>query len=217
MHVGITQQLKWDVANRIDHHFRKKAYQLEFGCDSVSETFRIPRSHPIVAKLLWGEHEHLLKLMPSEWCEKLSTDKFEVRLQSKAPGTENWTRVDVIITGNKEIVAPPGFNRYRVNTVPRDICPEIRGYFDLAIKEQDFNTKWQKIKSDVRVFLESNKSLNAAIKAWPELRTYIPPQYLNRVDAKPERKAQQEKAAQALAEIDREGAVTAATIVTLAA
>jgi hypothetical protein len=216
MHVGITRELKDDVSSRIRNHFRRKAYQLEFGCDSISQTYTLPRDHSIIPRIIWGEHEHLLALMPKEWCKRLTGD-FALRVQTKVPGQENFCSVRINVKNNTELVAPPGFDHYREHTIPYDLCPEIQKYFDLHVREQAFEAQWNRINHDVREFLKSNKSLNAAVKAWPELRAYIPSEYLERVDKKPERKAQQEKAAQVLANIDRDGAVAAATMVTLAA
>lgn len=216
MHVGITRELKSDVSNRIRNFFRRKAYQLEFGCEALSQTYKLDREHPKLSKIIWGEHEHLLALMPAEWCKRMTSD-FDLRVQTKVPGQEDFSSIRIKVRNNKELIAPPGFESYREHTIPYDLCPETKKYFDLDVRERAFEAKWQRIDNDVRNFLNSNKSLNAALKAWPELRTYIPSDYLSRVDKKSERKAQQEKAAQALAEIDREGAVTAATIVTLAA
>lgn len=216
MHVGITQELKSDVSSRIRNFFRRKAYQLEFGCEVLSQTYTMDREHPMLSKIIWGEHEHLLALMPAEWCKRLTSD-FDLRVKTKVPGREVASSIRIKVRNRTELVAPPGFESFREHTIPYDLCPETKKYFDLSVREEEFEAKWQKIDNDVRNFLKSNKSLNAAIKAWPELRAYIPSDYLERVDKKPERKAQQEKAAQTLAEIDREGAVAAATLVTLAA
>jgi hypothetical protein len=216
MHVGITQELKSDVSNRIRNFFRRKAYQLEFGCEALSQTYTMNREHPMLSRIIWGEHEHLLALMPKQWCKRMTSD-FEVQVQTKVPGQESFSKLRIKVKNNAEMVAPPGFEYFRDHTIPYDLCPETKKYFDLHIREQTFESHWQKINSDVREFLNSNKSLNAAIKAWPELRAYIPSDYLARVDKKPERKAQQEKAEQVLASIDRDAAVAAATMVTLAA
>ena len=216
MHVGITGELKSDVGNRIRNYFRRKAYQLEFGCEALSQTYTMDREHPMLSKIIWGEHEHLLALMPAEWCKRLTSD-FDLRVKTKVPGREVASSIRIKVRNRTELVAPPGFESFREHTIPYDLCPDTKKYFDLSVREEAFEAGWQKIANDVRNFLNSNKSLNAAIKAWPELRAYIPSDYLERVDKKPERKAQQEKAAQTLAEIDREGAVAAATLVTLAA
>lgn len=216
MHVGITQELKSDVSNRIRNFFRRKAYQLEFGCEALSLTYTMNREHPMLSRIIWGEHEHLLALMPKQWCKRMTSD-FEVQVQTKVPGQENFSKLRIKVKNNAEMVAPPGFEYFRDHTIPYDLCPETKKYFDLHIREQAFEAQWRKIDSDVLDFLNSNKSLNAALKAWPELRAYIPSDYLERVDKKPERKAQQEKAEQVLASIDRDAAVAAATMVTLAA
>lgn len=216
MHVGITHTLLNDVSDRINYELKVKDYRLQFGVDSIANTFQLPSDHPVVVKILWGEHAHLQPQMPSSWLDKLPfdyNDKAHLSLQSKVG--DLTLSISVQLNGRREITVPPkgGSNRHYVAL---DICPEIQEFFNKSFEEIEFNRKWFGIRQDVTKFLEANKSLNAALKAWPELRAFIPEQYLKRVEQKPERKSQQEKVASTLAEIDKDSAVAAAAIAALA-
>lgn len=227
MHVGITGELLNAVSNKIHGQLRPKDYRLTFGVDDIDRTLKLPSDHPVVNKAIWGEHEHLREQMPSAWLEKLEPSSYDrtvtLRLRTRVDDkelhahNEKWIQIDVCLHGERDIFVPPKCSRYSTFEVAANISPEVKEFFDKKIEETKFEYKWLKIKHDVQRFMSSNKSLNAALKAWPELRAFIPSEYLERVDRKPERKAQQQaEAERKLAEIDREGAVAAATLAALA-
>ena len=226
MHVGISNELLQNVRNRILHQLKPKEYKLNFGVDDVSDSYKLSSKHAVVPKIIWGKHEHLREQMPSSWLEKLEW-RYDntASVKVKTPATDeqllaigvNSVEIELTLVDKSDVVVPPRCARWTTFIVPHDICPEISEFFDKQIEHLKFEAKWSKVCKDVKAFLQSNKSLNAALKAWPELRAFIPANYLERVDKKPERKQQEEKVKQALAEIDREGAVAAAALAALAA
>jgi hypothetical protein len=224
MHVGITKQLLQDVQDRIYYTLKPKNYRLEFGVENVSDTYKLSKDHPIVTQILWGEHLHLREVMPAKWCGKLYkhySDGYILNVRAVVPtsdSSQETLRLQVKLTGAGDVVVPPNCSGTTETwDVPYDICPEIQGFFDKQLAEQKFNAHWHKISSDVAKFINSNKSLNAALKTWPELKAFIPDEYLERIIKKVDRSKAQERSATALAEIDREAAVSAATIAALAA
>jgi hypothetical protein len=218
MLVRISKELKNDVSSYIDNRLKPKDYRLEFGVDRINDTFKLPAAHQVIPKITWGEHLHLKSLMPSTWLESLSTYGGDARLRLTITEGEKHHSVDVIVQGDtKSVTVPPRCSTSHRFTVPSDICPEIKGFYDLKVRETALIEKWNKIRSDIRAFLNSAKSLNAALKAWPGLQAFIPDEYLERINTKVERKASVEAMEKKLAEIDRDMATTAATAVILAA
>jgi hypothetical protein len=219
MLVRISGELKNDVDNHIYHNLKPKDYRLEFSVDDIDSAFRMPKGHPILPKIIWGEHLHLQKLIPESWCENLRENYGDTTLKLDVSDGGRSVSLDVKLNGTKDqnITVPPRCSVYHRFSVAADVCPEIRGFFDLKVRERAFTEKWDKISSDIRSFLTSAKSLNAALKAWPGLRAFIPNKYLQRVDAKVERKASTEVMEKKLAEIDRDMATAAATAAILAA
>jgi hypothetical protein len=213
MLVRISGELKSDVSSHIHHRLQPKEYKLEFGVEAnVEQTFKLPSSHPVITQIIWGEHLPLKDRMPKEWLTTLSYYGGEVTLRLNV----DETPINVRVQGEAPTVPPRCDGAHRFSVSP-DICPEIKGFYDLKVREKEFIGKWQRIKQDIRAFLESAKSLNAALKAWPGLRAFIPDEYLQRVDTKVERKASTEIMEQKLAEIDRDMATAAATAAILAA
>jgi hypothetical protein len=218
MLVKISKELKYDVGNHIDNRLKPKDYRLEFGVERINDTFKLPATHPIISKITWGEHAYLKNLMPATWLEQLGSYAGEPLLRLTVTEGEKYFSISVKLQGDaKSLMVPPRCGSSHQFTVPSDICPEIKGFFDLKLREEALLTKWVKIKQDIRAFLDSAKSLNAALKAWPGLRAFIPEEYLERVDTKVERKASTEIMEQKLAEIDRDTATAAATAAILAA
>ena len=221
MHVPITHELKTKVSARIRDVLLTREIRMNFGVDDISETYQLPKKHPAIIKLLWGEFDHLHGQLPKDWCNELRTDysgNCQVNLECVGPDGETYT-ITVNLIGNKNhaILIPPNCSTYHHFSVAYDVCPEVKEFFDRQIEALKIEAKWEKVIEDVQKFLGSTKSLNAALKAWPEVRTFIPNEYLERIDKKAERSAAQTAAQNALAEIDREGAVAAATVAALAA
>jgi hypothetical protein len=218
MLVRISGELKYDVAHHIDHRLKPKDYKLEFGVERITDNFKMPATHPIIPKITWGEHLALKELMPRDWLESLGSYGSDTLLRLHVEENSKSFSFEVKLQGDaKSLTVPPSCGSCHRFTVPSNICPEIKGFFDLKVREEELNLKWNKIKQDIRAFLDSAKSLNAALKAWPNLRAFIPDEYLERVDAKVERKASVEAMEKKLAEIDRDTATAAVTAAILAA
>ena len=66
-------------------------------------------------------------------------------------------------------------------------------------------------------FLEACKSLNEGLKLWPDLKYYIPEQYLKKVAEKVEKKKRPSEALDALKEIDVDQIVANAVMARMAA
>jgi len=73
---------------------------------------------------------------------------------------------------------------------------------ELALLRRECSKRWEKVKEQVTKFLGSCKSLNEAIKLWPDVRRYVPTEYLKRVDTKVEKAKTKSSGADALAGMD---------------
>lgn len=67
---------------------------------------------------------------------------------------------------------------------------------------RECNTRWSAVINQVTTFVSKCKSLNEAIKLWPDVQRYVPKEYLDRVAKKVEKSANKSEAANALAAID---------------
>jgi hypothetical protein len=173
--------------------------------------------------LIWGEHIHLRDQMPSEWkCSWKDYYSPYVMLKVKvATNDESIRRLSIhlnVTDLKKAHSLPPRFDSgMEIGIWEEAATTKIQALIKQYRESTEMADKWRKIRAQVIAFLDSAKSLNAAIKAWPDLRAFIPHEYLARVDAKPERKEAAAKVEQALATVDRDLAITSAALVKLAA
>jgi hypothetical protein len=105
---------------------------------------------------------------------------------------------------------PPNTRPYSFAIEVDEHHPLIAEHVVYRKKVAEVDARWDKVRTDVLKFLENCKSLNEAIKLWPDIRIYIPKQYIERVEKKAERSVSTNSALDILKGIDTDGAVAAA-------
>jgi len=161
-----------------------------------------------IVQLVWGQHIGLRNQMPKEWLVENNSVNMRVKLEHE--GT-SW---DVMYTVKftYPMLSPPGFSRYRHDVyVEEDAYPPMAATVKHAREMMEIKARWEKVKLQITTFLQSCKSLNEALKLWPAVSVYIPKQYLDRVNRKVEREVKASAAQQALASVDTDAAIAAAT------
>lgn len=222
MNVRITHELQNDVRMQIRRMYLKDV-ELQFGSSDYDKTFYSDGSNTELINLVWGKHLHLKSQMPTDWMKDLSKEynpHIYLKVQLAADpvsGDSKHTQFRIIIAGKKPFLVPPRQSSGSVYTVDeKNVTGDLRRLYDLHHQYEELEEKWDKISEDIITYIRSAKSLNSALKSWAELRAFIPQEFLDRVDAKPERTAERKKAEESLASIDRDLAVTSATLVKLA-
>ena len=222
MNVRITHELQNDVRAKTRRMYLKDV-ELQLGSSDYDKMFYSDGSNTELIDLVWGEHLHLKSQMPTDWMKDLSKEYHpHVYLKVKlavdpVSGDSKHTQFRIIIAGKKPFLVPPRQSSGSVYTVDeKNVTGDLRRLYDLHHQYEELEEKWDKISNDIITYLRSAKSLNSALKSWAELRAFIPQEFLDRVDAKPERTAERKKAEESLASIDRNLAVTSATLVKLA-
>lgn len=107
---------------------------------------------------------------------------------------------------------------YHEVKVPQDFHPLVEECVRHRMSLHEIEDRWNKIGVQVKGFLNHCKSLNEALKLWPDLRKYIPSDYLTRVDAKSERSSTTKSAAaaDALKAIDMDALQTSVVLARMA-
>ena len=89
--------------------------------------------------------------------------------------------------------------------VYEDTFPYFKELADHLRTTREISVRWDKVAKQVSEFLGSCKSLNEALKLWPDLRRYVPEEALARINEKTEKpKKDQSAAMAALAKMDLE-------------
>lgn len=182
--VRVSEVLVAEVGKQVDA-ISKKAYDLSvapLNPTKASET--MDAIYAAATKQLWSKYEHLRNIVPVEWLK--DSNRVDVKI-TDAPSIG-----ELMI--EKRIQMPPnaqaGYGYVEVRLKLADLP------FDLMAKMAAFNTastehakKFDQIKAQVVGFLENSRSLNDALKRFPDLALYIPKEFLDRVERKVARAA----------------------------
>ena len=135
---------------------------------------------------IWGEHRHLRDVIPKEWMN--STKHIHINV------VINEVPYSFSLQSSNGFCTPPNISEYSYRiTVPYESTmlerarPVLDEYVAFFKADKEINAKWLATYHKVREFLESQKSLNAALKTWPGLEMYIPRGYMDKVNEKVQR------------------------------
>ena len=159
----------------------------------------------ILDDLYWGEYLQYRDKLPVEWFNKLTSGD-HILLSPKDSGTNphnfyqnhrigrNYTYGSdafKILASNvtadapaflvrtpKDLLIPPNGNTYApvVHVSDWDSHPELRKAYDLAVSVLQIVDKWRAIHVKILEFFDSTKSVNEAVKLWPELAGFLDPE-----------------------------------------
>lgn len=144
-----------------------------------------------LTKASFAEHYHLKDLIPQSWMVQSSTGYLYVELPNEGKSSmrfENQTNV----------CFRPTPDRYNMTDVRCTLAfiednvdlpgvSEIKRIVDMDMAIDEIRTRWQTVAEKVGEFLKRCKSLNEAIKLWPEVSLYIHPDDMDRFNRKVER------------------------------
>jgi hypothetical protein len=231
MLVNINDSLIGRIKSNINEHLNQEC-KATFGAtavDYINGGIKLgPALESFLDCALWGEHLHFKQEIPSHWMVKL-TDTLTI--SDKLAEFNRYGLVSEFKTGPryedrysavsrdmtpkklafmiqlpKPYMAPPGTEDYNPTIrVDRNCHPDVAAVFAKAAACVTLCKKWESTEEKVVQFLGSVKSLNEGVKIWPELRSFLSPADVQRLDRKvePNKKAEREsKAKEILATID---------------
>lgn len=176
-----------------------------------------PTEREVFLEQFWGSHRGLLEQMPESWMRRL--DNINGRCSYVVPNPDNPADT---ITGmvSREVqfrpalMLPPNAETYGVHFELRQENPIIADFVAYDAQIKAIHQRWRKVESDVVAFLRSCKSLNEALKLWPDVRIYVPQSYLDRAEEKAAKtKAAESRALEVLKSIDTDAAISSAVMV----
>jgi hypothetical protein len=206
MYVAISGKLK-DCVNRSIDTLRN--------AEMETTKVAVPSVDPITTfgmQLIWQSAVGIADKVPHAWLRKQDFMNVTASL-TRENGTSFNNTFTLRMT--KEVGMPPdtgGYGNYRTLTPEEARAPEFAEYFASVLASDEIKQRWDKIRAQVNTFLDECKSLNEALKLWPQLNMYVPKDYLDRVAEKVEAKPKESRAADALKNLDTNLAVSSAVI-----
>lgn len=177
--------------------------------------FTVPGNNPTYLQAVWKQHLPLMAQMPKEWMGEV--DNASLRTTSTVTGedgVERTVRSGVSLSFRPYLRIPPKQSAYglTIDTTPDDPMIKDTVAYDHTIAE--ITARWNKVEHDIVWFLQECKSLNEALKLWPDIRIYVPSHYLAKAEEKTAKaKAAESRAMEILKEIDVDHAVSSAVMV----
>lgn len=202
-YVAISNQLMDEVRSKINRMKEAEVNSIPAVMDNLSFN-TVPHDYE---QLVWGEHFHLKDSIPPSWKRNVG------ELCGYAEYTHNGRtlKTRLYIKLANKIGVPPDQNSYTAHFYMPETHPDMAPIIERDKQVDDISNKWNAISSKIRDFLGNCKSLNEAVKLWPDVRIYIPQSYMDRMLAKSERTAEKiSKASEFLKQIDTDTAIAAA-------
>ena len=220
-YVGITGTLLQEVRSKI-RRLRDSEIEATITKDPI-EDMTMTGNEQWFIKRLWGDNLHFKDIMPKEW---LSTNKRIELTFLVSDDTEVKHRFCKSFSFNNALILPPPYRReysdsradikLHFNMDDTDLPTEIVEKIKTMVQHREITERWDKVRSQVLTFIEKCKSLNEAVKLWPDVRVYVPREYADKLERKAEKKeAKLSDAAEALKSINVDEVQAAAVIARL--
>lgn len=178
-------------------------------------------SQPIL-NAIWGEHLHLRNQLPKNWKNdngtvRLTFNTTSFNTTTLPDGTTEQTPIGCQFVveapnGQKFDFPPTGY--WHSTHVVSDADakhPDLKPAVEYGNAKAEIELRWQKVAQKVVSFFQSCKSMNEAVKLWPECKMYIDSDDIQRFEKKVTKSASQDsEAAKILASIDTDELVGAA-------
>jgi hypothetical protein len=165
----------------------------------------------------WGQnYVHLVNQIPKDWLSKL--DDATISIKGELDDGRQLS-TGVRFNGTKSAYARPKDSYYAktdseltidyVRALPEGALgrAELLQRWEESIIALDIDTRWAKIETEITEFLGKCKSLNEAVKLFPNVTMYIHSEDMERLNRKIERVSQRKAIVE---EVDTEGLTAAA-------
>ena len=215
-YVAISQTLIEDVRRSIE--FKMRAEHATIARPALASNYTLAgaeREAFMIDK--WGPHVHLEPLLPPHWTPVAQTISLRCDYSFPDPDHEGSFMLGSVTTTCNFVPPlrlPPGSDTYNLRAVVSREHPAVAPHAAYDVEIRRVTRRWAKIRDDVITFLRSCKSLNEALKLWPDVRIYVPQSYLSRAEEKTAKaKAAESKALEVLKSIDTDAAISSAVMV----
>lgn len=205
-YVSISQDLRSAVRSNIDNMRRMERDGIKI--PEVIQDKTMSGADLAMEQLVWGAHYPLKAMMPKEWLSNTESVNLRTNVTFEDGSSQ---KASYRVEFKPRMATPPNADRYGYDVdLPADhpAIPELTAYYT---EMRSIEQRWAAVGKQILEFLGACKSLNEALKLWPDVRIYIPKQFLERVERKVERTTNS-GGAEAIKKVDTDAAVSAAAI-----
>lgn len=205
MYVAVSKELIQSIEDKI----AKLKENEQNAIEKVPYRIELPSDDPVIMSLVWGQHIALKNMIPHEWKFKANRVDFTTKtVEGQSLEFQVECTTDMFDCPYNKNARDGYQTKYYETNISND-HPMIAEYLAYRQKVSANDLKWKTVKSQVLQFIGQCKSLNEALKLWPDLRLYVKDSYLERIDKKVEKSKDESKALDALKNIDTDLAISA--------
>jgi hypothetical protein len=205
-YVSISQDLRNAVRSNIDTMRRMERDGIKMPEAIQDKT--ASGLDPTMEQLVWGVHYPLKAVMPKEWLRETESVNLRTKITFEDGSSQ---KVGVRVTFSPRMTTPPNADRYGYDIdLPAD-HPSVPDLIAYHTEMRYIDKRWKEVGTQIMEFLGACKSLNEALKLWPDVRIYIPKEFLERAERKVERTTNS-GGVEAIKKVDTDAAVSAAAI-----
>jgi hypothetical protein len=205
-YVAITSTLQSEVSSTIENMRNAELSTMKRPQDRATEIANSEAVAILVRNRLWEPIEHLRPQL-----EQYSRTQL-VRILADVAHPDNGD-LRFSFSNDLYLKSVPCIYETRAATDPynartTDVAidaedvPELLTWVEECAAFAEANKRWDAVKKQVTEFLQSCKSLNEAVRLWPDVIRYIPQPYLDRLKQKVEKVVEASKALDALRKMD---------------
>jgi hypothetical protein len=220
MYVPITKPLKDEVFRTIDRLQRAEAATATPHQTLFTEVVRDPVVQANIINLLWAPETDLrARLSKYDQPRTVYVNFKDLEPTENPDGSVSIKETNLRVSVNLEVPCFCGNSSIHLE-VPVGIDPRMAEVLRLVKIESEIKTRWENVKQQVLNFLESCKSLNEAVKLWPDIKRYLPADAIEKLERKTERAAKavegESDALKALRNIDMDAVNTSTVLARMA-
>ena len=193
-YVRRTQTLVDDVSHTVNSMMHAELEKLKKDNDVSIGTDLHRDIAELYSKESWKLAPDIKDKMPDEWCKH--TNSVEIKFVN---GDDyNNIRTQISFPDNDKLKLPPTYNKFHDRLeLEESSCTAL--VKEWLVKQHTLDSQRSKtrdmfngIESQLTKFLNRHASLNTAIKEMPELKLYVPDEYLQRLEEKSIRRTKSE-------------------------
>jgi hypothetical protein len=202
MYVSISKDLIHRVENKIS---RMQKAEIEASIPNIDKTMVVDASS-IYNKAAFGEHLHLLDIIPKEWVKEKNEAVISIEFKANSEDTEPNRHVSIRFSGMTAAYCPPSPGEYYgYNNSTKIKLEDVLAFAESTPGRQEIidrvndakvmfeiNVRWAKIRGDIVGFLKKCKSLNEAVKLLPTIKMYADKDDIERLERKVDRAPRQD-------------------------
>jgi len=142
-----------------------------------------------IESAVWSEAPELKDKIPDDWCKHEDVMSATFRPEGENTFNVDVTRVTFETSVGDKLKLPPNVSRW--DTIPvnekyttQAVRDWVAGRLAIERSQKETYDLFGNIKQQITDFLETHASLNAAVKAMPELELYVPQEYIDKLKEK---------------------------------